>query len=109
MRRINHHPVKIDEDSTPGSISDTENWLNLNGNLHNPIDSEDDFAADDESNIGQDNGIKDPECPMPQDVSSTPNVPRLVQPTRKSKRLAEKALVTLNAIETRRNKGVKKR
>jgi hypothetical protein len=28
IRRINHHPVKSDDDSTPGSILDTEDWLN---------------------------------------------------------------------------------
>lgn len=28
IRTIDPHPVKTDEDSTPESISDTENWLN---------------------------------------------------------------------------------
>jgi len=32
-RRINRHAVASDEDSTPESISDTENWLNWNGDL----------------------------------------------------------------------------
>jgi len=72
-----------------------------------PIDSEEDCAADDESDIQQNNGIKDPDCPEQQDVSATPNVSGLVRPTRKSKRQAEKLLVTVNAAETRRNKGGK--
>ena len=77
--------------------------------MDNPRDSEDDLAANDESEIDQNNGIEDAECPEQQDVSAAPDVPGLVRPTRKSKRPAEKALVTVNAIETRRNKGVKKK
>ena len=75
--------------------------------MDNPNDSEEDCAADDESNIEHNNGIEDPECPEQQDVSAAPNVPGLVRLTRKSKRQAEKVLVTVNAVETRRNKGGK--
>jgi len=105
IRRINRHPVESDDDSTPESISDTHDWLNWNGDLHNPNDSEEDCAADDESDIEHNNGIKDPECPEQQDVCAAPNVPGLVRPTRKSKRQAEKVLAMVNAVETRRNKG----
>jgi hypothetical protein len=45
ISRINRYPVKCDEDSTPESISDTEDWLNLNGDLYNPDDSDDDCTA----------------------------------------------------------------
>jgi len=56
--RIDHHPVASDEDSAPRSISDTNDWLNWNGDLDNPNDSEDDCAAaHDESDIQQKNGI----------------------------------------------------
>jgi len=65
--------------------------------------------VDDESDIEHNNGIKDTECPEHQDVSAAPNVPGLVRPTRKSKRQAEKVLMTVNAVETRRNKGGKKK
>jgi len=61
LRRINRHPVVGDEDSAPESISDTDDWLNWNGDLDNPNDSEDDCAADDESDIEQNNGINDSE------------------------------------------------
>jgi len=107
IRRINRHPVESDEDSAPESISDTNDWLNWNGDLDNPNDSKEDSAADDESDIEPNSGIKDPECPEQQDVSAAPNVPRLVRPTRKSKSLAEKVLVTVNGVETRRNQGGK--
>ena len=36
IRRINRHPVGSNEDSAPESISDTEDWLNWNGDLDNP-------------------------------------------------------------------------
>jgi len=109
IRRFNRHPVESDEDSAPESISDTEDWLNWNGDLDNPNDSEEDYAADDDSDIEHNNCIDDPECPEEQDVSAAQNVPGLVRPTRKSKRQAEKVFVTVNAVETRRNKGGKKK
>jgi len=109
IRRINRHPVKRDDNSTPENISDTDDWLNWNGDLDNPNDSEVDCAADDESDLGPTNCIEDPECPEQQNVSAGPHVPRLVRPTRKSKRQAEKVLVTVNAVEMRRNKGGKKK
>jgi len=107
IRRIIRHPVESDDDSPPESISDTDDWLNWNGDLDNPDDSEEDCAVDNESDIEHNNGIEDPECQEQQDVSAAPNVPGLVRPTRKSKRLAEKVLVTVNAVETWRNKGGK--
>jgi hypothetical protein len=109
IRRINRHPVESNDDSASESISDTEDWLNWNGDFDNPNDSEEDWAAADESDIEHNNGIEDPEFPEQQDVSAAPNVLGLVRPTRKSKRQAEKVLVTVNAVETRRNKGGKKK
>jgi hypothetical protein len=109
IRRINRHPVENDDDSATESISGTDDWLNWNGDLDNPNDSEDDCAADDESDIRPNNGTEDLECSEQQDVSAAPNVPGLVRPTRKSKRQAEKLLMTVNAVETRRNKGGKKK
>jgi len=55
----------------------------------------------------QDNSIEDPESAEQWDVTATANVPGLIRPTPKSKRHAEKVLVTVNAIKTSRNKGVK--
>jgi len=107
IRRINRHPVESDEDCPPESISDTEDWLHWNGDLGNPNDSEEDCAADDDSDLEHNNCVKDPEYPEQQDVSGSPNVPRLVRPTRKSKIEAEKVIMTVNAAETRRNKGGK--
>jgi len=109
IRRINHHHVESDEDSALERISDTDDWLNWNCDCDNPNGSEEDCAADDESDIEHNNGIENSECPEQQDVSATPNVPGFVRPTRKSKRQAEKVLVTVYAVETRRNKGRKKK
>ena len=104
IRRINRRQVESDEQSAPESISDTYVWLNWNGNLDDPNDSEEDCAADDESNIEHNNGINDPESPEQPDVCAPPNVPRLVWPTQKSKSHADKALLMVNAVETRRIK-----
>jgi hypothetical protein len=57
--------------------------------------------------MDQANRIQDVQSLEQQDESGAPNVPELVRPTQKSMRYAEKLLVTLNAVETRRNKGVK--
>ena len=59
-----------------------------------------------ESDIEQDNSIEDQECPEQRDVSAAPNVQGLIRPTQKSKRQVEKVLMKVNAIETRRNKGM---
>jgi len=107
IQKINRHPLESDEDSASESISDTEDSLNWNADLPNPNDSEDNCAADIECDIKQGYRIGDPEWPGLQDVRATPNVPRLIQPTRKSKRQAEKVSMTVNAIETRRNVGMK--
>jgi len=101
--RINRHSVKSDEQSAPEIISDNTSWLNWNGILDNANDSGDDSVGDNESDIEWNNGIKDPECPEQQDVSAAPNVPLSDRPTWKSKRQAEKVLVTVNAIKMRRN------
>jgi hypothetical protein len=78
IQRINCHPVESDEDRAPASISDTEDWLDRNGHFDNPNDSEDDCAADVESNLEQDNRIEDPESPMQQNLSAAPKVPGMI-------------------------------
>jgi hypothetical protein len=97
----------MDDDSAPECILDTNEWLNWNGDLDNPNDSEDDCPADDEFDIGRNNRIEDPQCPEPQGVSAAPNVSGLFRPTWKSKRQAGKVLVTVNAVPRRRNQGGK--
>ena len=72
-------------------------------------DSDDECAADVESDIEQDNSFVDPDYPEQQDLSAAPNVPGLIWPTRKSKRQAGKVLMMVNAIERRRNKGMKRK
>jgi len=84
IRTINHHAVKSDEDSALESISDTEDWVNWNGDLDNLNNSEDDWVADVESDMEQDNSIEDPDSPEQQDVITAPNLCGLIWPTRKS-------------------------
>jgi hypothetical protein len=76
--------------------------------LDKPNNSKDDCAAGDESDIQPNNGIEELGCPVQQNLSAMPNVHRLVGPTQQSKRQHAKALVTVNAIETMRNRRVKK-
>jgi hypothetical protein len=83
--RINRHPVESEEDSAPDSISDTWDWLNWNGDFDNPNDTEEDSAADDDTDIEHHKCVQDPECPKQQDLSAVPNVLGLVRPTWKSK------------------------
>ena len=61
--KINRHPVERDEDSALESISVTKNWVIWNRDLDNPNYTEDDCAADDESDVEHKNGTEDPECP----------------------------------------------
>jgi hypothetical protein len=107
--RMNHHPVESDKDSAPESISETEDWLNKNADLDNPIDRKVDCAADYDSDIKHNNYIEDLEWPEQQDVSAAPNVLGLVRLTRKSNRYDEKVLVAVNVVEMQRNKGRKKK
>jgi len=65
---------------------DTDDWLNWNGDLDHPNDSEEHCAADDESDIQHNNGNEIPEYPEQQDVCAAPNVPGLVRPNRKLER-----------------------
>jgi len=71
IRSINCHPVESDDHSALECISDTEDWLNWNGDLDNSNHSKDDCEADVESDIEQDNSIEDPEYPEQRDVSAT--------------------------------------
>ena len=75
IRRINRHPVESDQDSAPASISDTDDWLNWNGDLDNPNDREDDCGVDIESDIGQDNSMENLDFPEQRDASAMPNDP----------------------------------
>jgi len=108
IKWIDRHPAESDEESSPESISDTENWLNWNEDLDNPNDSEDDYEAANQSDMELDNGSEDSETREQQNDSAVPNVPWLIRPIRRSKKKVEKALLTVNIMEMRRNKGIKK-
>jgi len=92
---MDHHPADRDEDSSPETISDTDNWLNWNGDLDKPNDSEDNWEADNESDMELDYGSEDSETPEQRNVTAAPNVPGLTQPIRRSKKKVDKALLTV--------------
>jgi hypothetical protein len=83
--------------------------LTRDGVLVHPNNSVDDCGTDVVADIEQHNRIEYPEFPEMREMSTTPNVPRLIRPSQKSQRQAVNVLITSNAIETRKNKGVKKR
>jgi len=109
VRRIEHHPVECDEDSAPETVSEIENWLDWNGDLDYPNDSQDDCEADNPSDAEQDNCIEYPECSEQWDVCAAPNVPGLIRPTGWSKNNTKKGLGKVNATETRRIRGNRKK
>jgi hypothetical protein len=59
IKQIDRYPADCDEDSSPESISDPENWLNGNGDLDNPNNREDNLEEDNESDMELDNSSKD--------------------------------------------------
>ena len=106
--KISWNTVTLDEDSASESISDTEDWLNWNGDLDNATNSYDDCSADFESDMKHGNVIEDPECPEQWDVSDVPNDPEMIRPMQVSSRQAENVSVMVNIFKTRRYKDVKK-
>ena len=104
IRGIDRHLVESHEHSAPETISDTKDWLDWNSDLDNPIDTEDDCAADVRHDMEHGNGIEDPECPLQWDSSAARNVPGSIWSTQKSKRPAQMVFVTVNTINTWRNK-----
>jgi len=104
-RKINRHPVEIDEDRSPERISDTVDWLNWNWDLDNRNDSKDNCAGDFDNDIDQPNIIDDMQCTEQRDVSAAPNVPGLIRSTQISKTQAEKVFMTVNANQMRWNMG----
>jgi hypothetical protein len=77
--------------------------------MGNPNESDDECKADNESHIHRCSGIKASETPEHRIASPTPNVLGLIRPTRKSMKYPENQLDTVSAMETRRNKGHKKK
>jgi len=109
IQRIKRLPAVSDDVSAPESMSDTEHWPKWNGDLDNSNDSEDHYEADNRSDGELDNCIEDPESHEHSAVCPTPNVPGLIWPTRRAKEKSEKGLVMVNATETRRIRGNRKK
>jgi len=99
IKWIDRHPAETDEDSSPESISDTENSPNWNEDLDNPNMSEDNWEAHNESDMELDNGSENSETPEQRNVSVAPNVPGLIRRIRRSKRKVEKTLMMVNIME----------
>jgi hypothetical protein len=59
IQRIDCQSGKSDKVCALEHISDTKTWLEWNGDLDDPNDSEDDWEAHNESEIELDNGVND--------------------------------------------------
>jgi len=108
-KQIDPHAAESDQDGAPELISNNENWLNWNGDLDNPNESEEGCEADDESDMEPDIGINALESQEHWVVSAALNVAGLIRPTWRSMKNTEMGLTTVSAMETRRNKGNRKR
>jgi hypothetical protein len=64
-------------------------------------------VVDNESYMELDNGSEVSETLEVQNGSDVPNRPGLIRPIRQSKKKVEKVLLTVNIMETRRNKVIK--
>jgi len=71
IQRTDPHAAESDEASALESIVDTENLLHWNHHSDNPNVTKADYAADNESDIEQDNAIEDLESPEQRDVNAT--------------------------------------
>jgi hypothetical protein len=100
IRRINCHLARNDEDSDPENILNTENWLDWNGDQENPTDSEDNWEADNESEIELDHSMEHSKTPAQRDVSVVHNIPGLIKPTWKWKKNSEQVLMMVDTMET---------
>jgi hypothetical protein len=74
IRRIDHISSESDQDCALEIISNCDNWLNWNGDLDNPNNSEADSMADDECVIVECGGNKASVSPETHIVSSVMNI-----------------------------------
>jgi len=81
--------------------------IDRNEDLDHSNDSEGNWQANNESIIEPDNCIADAETPQQGDVSTAPNVPRLIPPTWKSIEETKQVLMMVDTMERRRNQGIK--
>jgi hypothetical protein len=104
MRSIDRNPSELDKTSALEIISDPEHWLSWNGDMDNPKVSHEDYDADDESITGPEIGIKTSQGPEHCIVCAVLNVLELIGPRWRIMKQAEKRLVTVSVLETRRTK-----
>jgi len=71
--------------------------------MDNPNASDDDWDADNNWDIELDDCIEATQSPEHQDVKAARNFPGLIWPTYSSMEQAEQGLITVTAMETRRN------
>jgi len=106
--RIHHQLANSDVDSALECISDPKDQLCWNGDLDDPIESKEEWEADDKTNAELIGPIEVPEYPEQRDVSAGQDVPGSIRPTRSIKQPADNVLMMVNEMGTRRNQGTRK-
>jgi hypothetical protein len=87
LKQIDRHSGASDDNSSPESITDTENWLNWNWDLDDPNEGEDDWEADNLSDMELVNCSEDSETPEQRNVSAAPDFPRFVRPIHRTTKI----------------------
>jgi hypothetical protein len=77
--------------------------------LHNPNASEDNWEADNEFDMDLNNGSEDSETPEQRNVSAPWNVSTQIPPIQQFQKKVEKRLMSVNIMDTRRNKAITKK
>jgi len=77
---FDHHPAKGCQDWVPEYTSNTGNWLYRDGDFKHPKESEDDWEADNRSDMELENGIVNLVGPGQWNLYAAPNVSSLIQP-----------------------------
>ena len=109
IKWFDRHPAESDKNGSPEIIWDTEYWLNWKGDLDNPNESENDWEADNQSDIELHNASDESETPDQGNGSTAQIVHGLIRPIWPTKKMVEMVLMMVDIMETRRNKGIKTR
>lgn len=113
IRRIDRHPNDTDGDSGGEGHSDTEDWLNWNGDFDDEDgDDENDSSADEDLDSALASISRTKVIPDPSRVDAALNIPGLIRPVRKSSRIRQLAVMesaTAKVVQTTRGRGGKRK
>ena len=108
IRRVDRLSTQTDDESAPEDATEAEEWLNWNGDVEEAVeDQTTNDLADEESEDDLIMCVRTKEPQVRSVIDAAPNVLGVVRPTRKSRRLAELAVLpssTSNKTHSHRGK-----